>query len=293
MTLARAYLETRARRMARWGGSAGMIAALHVTAGMLAFLFWPNELPRDEQQPGAIMMELESLAAESPSEQQDLAEQPLFDTSAPPPSPMDSPEETPPQAAPAAEPQPVEEPVPEKAAEASAEPVPEAQPEEMSKVEEAPLAPEPEVTLPKETPKEKPPEEKPVEQTEAKKEEPVKKPKERVEKAEKAREIKAAQTSDSKQQRQAAASAKGRFDPNPIYRAKPAYPPGARSRKVEGYVVVSYSVSPSGSVTSVRVVSASPPGTFNGATVAAVRQWRFKPSPQGGSRSTTIRFKLR
>lgn len=94
------------------------------------------------------------------------------------------------------------------------------------------------------------------------------------------------------QQRQAAASAKGRFDPNPIYRAKPAYPPGARAGKVEGYVVVSYSVSPSGAVTGARVVSASPPGIFNGATVAAVRQWRFKPSPRGGSRSTTIRLKL-
>lgn len=290
MTLARAYLETPARRMARWGGSAGMIVALHVAAGALAFLFWPNEAPRDEQQPGAIMMELESLAAESPSEQQDIAEQPMFDKSAPPPSPTESPEETPPQAAPA-------EPVPEKVAEAAPEPVPEAQPEETPKVEEAPLAPEPEVTLPKETPKEKPkekpPEEKPVERPEAKKEEPVKKPKEKVEKAEKARETKAAQKSDSKQQRQAAASAKGRFDPNPIYRPSPVYPAGARAQKIQGRVIVSYSVSPSGAVSNVRVVSASPPGIFNAAAVAAVRQWRFKPSAQGGTRRQPISFRLK
>lgn len=287
MMLARAYLETPARRLARWGGSAGMIVALHVTAGVLALLFWPGTPPRDEQLPGAILMELESLAAESPSEQQDLAEQPQFDTSAPPPSPTDVPQEVPPDAAAA-------QPAPEQAAEVPVpqEPVPETRPVETPPVEEAPLAPEPDVTLPKEVPpKETPVEEKPVEKTEAKKEEPVKKPMEA--KAEKTREAKAAQKSESKEKRQAAASAKGRFDPNPIYRAKPAYPSGARASKIEGYVVVRYSVSASGAVTSVSVVSASPPGIFNSATVAAVRQWRFKPSPQGGSRTTTVRFKLR
>ncbi|CAN0258282.1 unnamed protein product, partial [Phaeothamnion confervicola] len=137
--------------------------------------------------------------------------------------------------------------------------------------------------------------EKPVEETPPEpvkeKTEPVKKPKEKTEKA---RETKAAQKSESKQHQQAAASAKGRFDPNPIYRAKPAYPSGARASKIEGYVVVAYSVSASGAVTNVSVVSASPPGVFNAATVAAVRQWRFKPSPQGASgRRTTVRFKLK
>jgi protein TonB len=261
-----------------------MIAALHVTAGVLAFLFWPAS-PPETQQPGAIMIELEQQAGETTHDLQEIAEQPLSETSAPPPSPTESKEPTPPEEA-AAEPRPVE-PAPEKVAEAPAESAPEVQPVETPPVEEAPLAPEPEVTLPKEAPKEKHPEEKPVEQAEPKKEEPVKKPKE------KARETKAAEKSDSKQKQQAASAAKGKFNPNPIYRPNPAYPAGARAQKIQGRVVVAYTVTPSGSVSNARVVSASPPGVFNAAALAAVRQWRFKPSAQGGSRTSGMTFKLR
>lgn len=280
-----AQLETPAGRVARWSGSAGVVAALHVTAALLAILAWPKDPPREDERPGAIMIELPSLAAESPSEQQDVADQPLFEKSAPPPSPADQLQETPPEPSQVSE----AEPVPEKAVEAAeappaAEPVTEPVPEELPKVEEAPLAPEPEVTLPKQ-------------QEAPKKAEPKEKPKDKVKVAERAKPkeapAKAAQKSESKQQKQAAASAAGKFDPSPIYRAKPAYPSGARAAKIEGYVVVRYSVSPSGAVTGVSVVSASPPGVFNGATVSAVRQWRFKPSASGGSRSTTIRFKLK
>ncbi|MGE0025384.1 MAG: TonB family protein [Hyphomicrobium sp.] len=282
MIYAEAQLETPAGRFARWSGSAGVVAVLHVTAVMVALLAWPQDPPSDER-PGALMIELESLAAESPSDQQNIAEQPLFEKSVPPPSPTDQIQETPPEPSEAAE----AEPVPEKAVEAAeappaVEPVAEPVPEELPNVEEAPLAPEPEVTLPKEVEKaEKTPE--PKEKAEQK---PEKKVKEKAV-------AKSAQKSESKKQQQAAASAKGKFDPNPIYRANPVYPPSARAAKVEGYVVVRYSVSASGAVTSVSVVSAKPSGVFNAATVAAVRQWRFKPSAQGGTRSTTVRFKLK
>lgn len=267
-----AQIESPAGRLARWSGSAGVIAALHVTAAVLAILAWPKEPPQENERPGAIMIELPSLAAESPSDQQDIAEQPLFEKSAPPPSPAEQVQETPPEVSQAEE----LEPVPEKTVEDVKEAEPVTEPEELPTVEEAPLAPKPEVTLPKETPKEE-----------------AKKPVPRKEAREKAPNPKPAQKSESRQQKKSAASAAGRFDPNPTYRAKPAYPAGARASKIEGYVVVSYSVAPSGAVTGVRVVSASPPGVFNGATVAAVRQWRFKPSATGGSRTTTVRFKLK
>ncbi|ELR03694.1 hypothetical protein GMDG_08932, partial [Pseudogymnoascus destructans 20631-21] len=133
-------------------------------------------------------------------------------------------------------------------------------------------------------------------EVEKKPEQPKEKAKDKVAEKAKSKEpvAKSAKKSDSSKQQDAAASAKGRFDPNPVYRASPAYPAGARSQKLEGYVVVSYSVSASGAVSNVSVVSASPPGIFNAATVAAVRQWRFKPSPQGAQgRRTTVRFKLR
>lgn len=255
-----------------------MVAALHLGAAAFAFLFWPNEEPHDDERPGAIMIELPALAAESPSDQPDLSEQPQFEKSAPPPSPADDVEETPTAT----------EPPPEKVAEAQevTPPTPVAEPlaepvKETPPVEEAPLAPDPEVTLPKDA----------APEVEKKKDEPEKQieaqPKEKTP-------AKTAQKAESRQQQQAAASAKGRFDPNPIYRAKPAYPASARAAKIEGYVVVSYSVSASGAVSNVRVVSANPPGLFNGVTVAAVQQWRFKPSPSGAQgRRTTIRFKLR
>jgi protein TonB len=278
MILARDYFEPPSQRFSRWIGAAGMVVALHVGAAALALLFWPSDELRDDERPGAIMMELPALAAESPSDQQDLAEQPVVEKSAPPPSPADDAQETPPEALPATEP------APEKVAEAeaapAANPVSELLPE-VPAVDEAPLAPDPEVTLPKEAP---------AETNKKKSEESEEKTAKKTEK----QNSKTAPKSESRQQQQAAASAKGKFDPNPIYRAKPAYPPAARASKTEGYVVVSYSVSASGAVSNVRVVSASPPGVFNGVTVAAVQQWRFKPSAQGAQgRRTTIRFKLR
>lgn len=278
MIFSEAQLETPAGRVMRWSGSAGTILALHLTAATLAFLAWPNEAPREQERPGAIMIDLMSLAAESPSDQQALAEQPMFEKAAPPPAPTDQIRETPPE--PAEIPEAAPEPEKTIAASDPAPAVTEPVSEELPAVEEAPLAPEPEVTLPKQ-----------VLEKAGRKPETKEKTEKKV--SEKAPQAKAAQKSESRKQQQAAASAKGRFDPNPIYRAKPAYPAGARASKIEGHVVVSYSIAPSGAVTSVRVLSASPPGIFNSATVAAVRQWRFKPSAQGGTRSTTIRFKLR
>ncbi|MDQ8698732.1 TonB family protein [Hyphomicrobium sp. LHD-15] len=286
MMHAEAYFEPATHRLTRWSSAASMVVALHVAAGVVALMSWPTAEPKTNEPSGAVMMDLPSLAAESPSDQQELSEQPQFQMAAPPPSPADIAEETPPEASRAAEAQPEPEPTPEKVAEIpdaspTAAPTPEPLPE-MPDIEEAPLAPEPEVTLPKKATPE--PEAKPA------------KPKQKI--ADKANEkdavAKSAQKSNSKQQQQAAASSKGKFDPNPVYRASPAYPTGARAQKIEGNVVVAYSVSASGAVSNVRVVSASPPGIFNSATIAAVQKWRFKPSPQGAQgRRTTVRFKLR
>jgi protein TonB len=270
MNLMIGHLDASEQRFSRWSGAAGVVVAVHVGAFALAMWTWPKSTPPTEP-PGAIMMELPALAAESASDQTDLSDQPDMTQAAPPPSPADEPQETPVENATPPEPAAAEAPAP--------------QPEPLPPVEEAPLAPEPEVTLPKETKPEQPK----VEEKAEKK--PEEKPEKKI--SEKKPDPKPAPKSESKQQQKAAASAAGKFDPSPIYRANPAYPASARSSKIQGTVVVAYSVSPSGAVTSVRVVSASPPGIFNAATLAAVRQWRFKPSAAGGSRTTTIRFKLK
>jgi protein TonB len=144
--------------------------------------------------------------------------------------------------------------------------------------------------LPKPVERVRPVEKAKPEQSEKKKPTPQKKAEQKTASEQKGK--KTGPKSDSKAASAAAASG-GKFSPNAISRPQPAYPAAARASRTEGFVVVRYTVSPSGSVTGVSVVSASPPGVFNGVTLSAVRQWRFRPSASGGSGTTTIRFKLR
>jgi len=275
VTLFGAHLETSWPRRLRWSAAALVVVAAH--AGIAIALSTASDKESEGNPAGIMEVDLAALAVEAPFEQPD-SEKPDSEIAAPPPQPPteapETEEQPQPQAAPEPEPQPTEE------AQPTETPPPEPETaEDVPKLEEAPLAPEPEVALPKQEEKreEPPPEPKPPVKAEDK---PVEKKK--VAKPSRAPAAKAASAFQAK------------FDPNPIYRAKPVYPASARSSKIEGYVVVRYSVSASGAVTNVSVVSASPAGIFNSATIAAVKQWRFKPPGQQVSgRQTTIRFKLR
>lgn len=78
----------------------------------------------------------------------------------------------------------------------------------------------------------------------------------------------------------------------------PEYPPQARERGLEGYVIVRYDVSDSGSVRNAEVVQAKPPGIFDAAALQAVTSWVFKPALEDGQpqaqqgRRSTVTFKL-
>ena len=78
----------------------------------------------------------------------------------------------------------------------------------------------------------------------------------------------------------------------------PAYPQGAREQRIEGWVVVEYTVDANGDVHSPRVVEASPPAVFDQAALDAVAQWRYTPRyVKGEPRETvgvrsTVTFKL-
>jgi protein TonB len=274
------------RRVTRWG--AGLLGALTLHAAIIAaaILIARSAEPDDG---GVIEMDLPPLAVEMMSTIADNSEKATDADTAPPPSDADSPPEMlPPDAQPVEK---SEEPAPEPPLETS-EPVEEATPEAVPDppVPESPLAPEPEVVLPKPPDKPETKDKRDPEQVERKKPAPKKA-------AEASKETgkepnKRGPKSDSKAASSAAASG-GKFSPNAISRPHPAYPSSARASKIEGYVVVRYTVAPSGAVTSVSVVSANPAGVFNGVTVAAVRRWRFRPSASGGVGTTTIRFKLR
>jgi len=63
----------------------------------------------------------------------------------------------------------------------------------------------------------------------------------------------------------------------------PIYPAAARKAKIEGFVVVEFSVAADGSTADRRVVEASPAGIFDSAALAAVEKFRYKPRVVDGA----------
>lgn len=70
--------------------------------------------------------------------------------------------------------------------------------------------------------------------------------------------------------------------PRPTYQAPMEYPKSARSRGVEGYVVLSLLISATGEIEKVQVLEAQPSGVFEDAAQQAVRSWRFEPAQYQG-----------
>ncbi|MFT4979086.1 MAG: protein TonB [Myxococcota bacterium] len=70
--------------------------------------------------------------------------------------------------------------------------------------------------------------------------------------------------------------------PTPIDQVAPEVPARARAKGIEGLVVVSLLIGVDGRVQDVRVTESRPPGVFDDAVRAAVRQWRFEPAMYQG-----------
>jgi TonB family protein len=69
--------------------------------------------------------------------------------------------------------------------------------------------------------------------------------------------------------------------PEIVSRVAPDYPPQLQIRRLQGFVTLQFVVEPDGTVGPVRVVA--PLDVYlDGAAVAAVRQWRFKPGTKNG-----------
>ena len=68
----------------------------------------------------------------------------------------------------------------------------------------------------------------------------------------------------------------------PIVKVAPMYPPGAQSRGQEGWVLLEFTVTESGSVTDAVVVEAQPPGVFDEAAKRAVLKFKYKPRVENG-----------
>src|SRR5690606_26996276 len=77
----------------------------------------------------------------------------------------------------------------------------------------------------------------------------------------------------------------------PVSLPPPEYPRVAQRRGIAGSVEVEFTVGTDGTVTSSRVVSASPPRTFDRAALSAVDRWRFEPVGSPITTRRTIEFK--
>jgi protein TonB len=68
----------------------------------------------------------------------------------------------------------------------------------------------------------------------------------------------------------------------PIVKVAPMYPPGAQARGQEGWVLLEFTVTESGSVIDASVVESQPPGVFDEAAKRAVLKFKYKPRVENG-----------
>jgi len=68
----------------------------------------------------------------------------------------------------------------------------------------------------------------------------------------------------------------------PLVRINPDYPPRAQTRGIEGYVIVQFTITPTGTVKDATVVEAKPEGMFDDAALKAIARWRYNPKVEGG-----------
>ena len=68
----------------------------------------------------------------------------------------------------------------------------------------------------------------------------------------------------------------------PIVKVQPVYPRRALSRGIEGYVIVEFTVTKSGTTKDIRIVEAVPPGIFDKASLAAAAKFKYRPRIENG-----------
>jgi periplasmic protein TonB len=72
-------------------------------------------------------------------------------------------------------------------------------------------------------------------------------------------------------------------DVTPLVRINPDYPPVALQRRIEGWVVVQFTITTAGTVRDAKAVQAQPQQVFEDAAVKAVSRWKYNPRIEEGS----------
>lgn len=84
----------------------------------------------------------------------------------------------------------------------------------------------------------------------------------------------------------------------PIYRSEPRYPPRAQRRRLEGKVVLSFTIDGSGRTQDIKVVQANPEGIFEQEAIRALTKWKYQPQVVDGKgvaqpgQTVSIEFKM-
>jgi len=81
----------------------------------------------------------------------------------------------------------------------------------------------------------------------------------------------------------------------PLLTPGPKYPRRARRAKISGWVNISFTITPKGTVTELVILAAEPEGIFEQTTLNTVKKWKFKPQLLAGKATArqvvqTIKF---
>ncbi|MGR5238590.1 energy transducer TonB [Vibrio alfacsensis] len=68
----------------------------------------------------------------------------------------------------------------------------------------------------------------------------------------------------------------------PLYRVDPRYPSKALKRKVEGYVIMRFTIDATGRPKDIEVVDAKPKRMFEKEAVRALKKWKYQPKVEDG-----------
>jgi len=68
----------------------------------------------------------------------------------------------------------------------------------------------------------------------------------------------------------------------PLYRVKPNYPPRAKKRGIEGYVVMRFTIDPTGKPVDIEVVESKPKRIFDRDAIRALAKWKYQPKTEQG-----------
>lgn len=80
----------------------------------------------------------------------------------------------------------------------------------------------------------------------------------------------------------------------PVVRVQPMYPQRLADQGIEGYVLLSFTITPSGGVSDVSVLESKPAGAFDRSAKKALKRWRYDPQLVDGKpvarRGQTVRL---